>query len=261
MPGNYAHYRFGAEMISRLDPRLQQTVGRFRQLYDMGLHGPDLFYYTDSLCIATDGKPGKLFHQQSGREFFGHACRGAKLRASEGMTAYLCGLLAHYTLDAMCHPFIHRNTTHTLSHNQIETEFDRYLLTQDGKKPAHLYDCSRHMGLSAGEAELIAALYPGVTAAQVAKCARNMAKCTHGLVLQKGPGRDMKLAFLNLAAPETAHRVMGLHPNRACVGLNPSLMRLYEMAANRYALLLEQMVAHLRKNAPLGVDFDPIFGK
>lgn len=261
MPGNYAHYRFGQELISHMDPRQQRIIGRFRQLYDMGLHGPDLFYYTDSLLLKTDGKPGKQFHELTGKAFFEQACQGARTQGSEGMTAYLCGLLAHYTLDSTCHPFIHRNTTDKLTHDQIETEFDRYLLNMDGHKPAHLYDCSRHMSLSDGEAALIAPLYPGMSAAQVKSCARNMKRSARLLTMPKGFRRDLSTAVLSRIAPQTAHRIMPLHANRACASLDPSLLRLYEMAASRYDLLLELLFAHLKKGVPLGPDFDAVFGK
>lgn len=44
MPANYAHYRFGVKAIPLLPAEMQRTVRRFRRLYDMGLHGPDLFF-------------------------------------------------------------------------------------------------------------------------------------------------------------------------------------------------------------------------
>jgi len=260
MPGSYAHYRFGKDAIALLDPKQQRTARRFRQLFDMGLHGPDLFYYTDPLGLASDGKLGKRFHAMTGAEFFAHVTRALKLKPSEGAVAYFYGLVAHYALDSITNPFIAKNVKKGLTAQQIMAEFDRYLLVQDGKKPAHLYDVSRHMTLTEGECETVAGLYPGVSPAQTQKCVKNMAKCTYGLVLPKGAARDVKLAMLRLTAPHTAHRAIQMHPNRDCVALNPSLLRLYEMAQRRYEALMEQLQIHMRSNTPLGADFAATFG-
>lgn len=260
MPGSYAHYRFGKDALALLDPQQQRTARRFRQLFDMGLHGPDLFYYTDALGLASDGKPGKRFHAMTGGEFFAHVTRALKLKPSEGAMAYFYGLVAHYALDSIVTPFIEKNVKKGLTAQQIMTEFDRYLLVLDGKKPAHLYDLSRHMALTEGECQTVAALYPGVSPALTEKCVKNMAKCTHGLVLPKGVARDAKLVLLRLAAPNTAHRMVQMHPNRDCVSLNPSLLRLCEMAQRRFEALMEQLQMHMRSNAPLGPDFSAIFG-
>ncbi len=261
MPGNYAHYRFGKSLLQQLSPQQQRTIGRFRQLYEMGLHGPDLFYYADPLGIATDGKLGTRFHTQSGQVFFEHLCRNLRLHPTEGAMAYLYGLLAHYALDSICQPFIQRNTNEKRTPTQIYTEFDRYLLVVDGKKPAYFYDASRHMALTVGESETVARFYSGVSAAQVRQFTKNMAKTTHSLVMPKDVSRKVRLAFLHLTAPKTAQRVVGLHPNRDCVGLNLSMLRLYELALRRYGVLLDQLMAHLRSNAPLGVDFAAPFGE
>lgn len=259
MPGLYAHYRFGKSVLPLLSPDQQRTARRFRQLFDMGLHGPDVFYYADPLGLRSNGKLGKKFHSQTGQLFFEHVLRSVKLKPSEGAMAYLYGLLAHYALDAMTQPFITKNTTKDLTDLQIMAEFDRYLLVLDGKTPAHLYDGSRHIQLTAGECQTVAALYPGVSAAMVEACVKNMARCTHSLVMPKGKARDLKTIMLHLSARETAHRMISTHPNRACAPLDPSLLRLYELAQKRYCVLVEQMHAHLRNNSPLGADFSSVF--
>ena len=45
MPSNYAHYRFAAHMLPLLPGDVRRPVQRYRRLYDIGLHGPDIFYY------------------------------------------------------------------------------------------------------------------------------------------------------------------------------------------------------------------------
>lgn len=258
MPGNYAHYRFGQSALALLEPEQQRTARRFRQLFDMGLHGPDLFYYTGSM--SSNGKTGKRFHAMTGTAFFSHVIRSLKLKPSEGAMAYFYGLVAHYALDSIMQPFITTNANENRTAIQIMTEFDRYLLILDGKKPPHLQDFSEHIQLTAGECQTVAALYPGVSASQTQKAVKSMARCIKGTVLPKGAARDARLVLLNLTARETAQRVISLRPNRACAPLNISLLRLYEMAETRYAALMALLQLHMRQNTPLGTDFAAVFG-
>lgn len=257
MPSKYAHYRFGAQLLPKLPADAQRTVRRFRQLYDMGLHGPDIFFYHNPVLHTSVKKLGSKFHQQTGKQFFERACRSFRLNPSEGAMAYLYGVLAHFALDSLSHPFIKRNAEEgKASHMQIEVEFDRYLLELDGKKPPYLQDLSGHMTLTPGQCKTVAGLYPNVSAGTVDKCVNNMAAVTRFLVVPKGPRRDVVAKLMG----SKSALLMPMHPNRDCVELNPSLLRLYEMAMDRYPILLEQMQAHLRSNAPLGTDFSVIFG-
>lgn len=262
MPGNYAHYRFGIQLMEGMTPEQQRSVGRFRQLYEMGLHGPDILYYADPLGIGSSGKLGRQFHSQTGISFFEHACRAYRLRPSEGGEVYLYGLLAHYTLDSTTAPFIDKSVVAgKRSRRQIEAEFDRYLLSVDGKKPLHKYDCSRHISLTPGEAEVAAAFYPGVNANQLRKFAANMARCTHMLAMDAGSARDLKLKSLQIAAPETAQRVIPIRAHRNCYPLNQSLLRLTEMANTRYFVLLEGLRLHVTNSVSLTTDFAATFGE
>lgn len=259
MPSVYAHYRFGAQLISQLPPAAQRTVGRFRQLYDMGLHGPDILYYQG--IPGTGSRLGDKFHTQTGKVFFEHVCRAVRLSPSEGAMAYLYGVLAHYALDSLSHPFINRMAGQgKATHTQIETEFDRFLLEQDGKKPPHLQDLSGHMRLTPGECETVAAFYTGVSAGTVGKCVKNMAAVTRFLVMPQSGRRKLTERTMGVFAPRIAGRLMTVHPNRACSELDSSLLRLYEMATDRYMILFEQVRLHLRRNAPLGTDFSSPFG-
>ena len=45
MPTTYAHYRFGKEVTEALPRGLQNTIEYHRDLYDIGLHGPDILFY------------------------------------------------------------------------------------------------------------------------------------------------------------------------------------------------------------------------
>ena len=258
MPSIYAHYRFGAQLIANMPPKAQRTVGRFRQLFDMGLHGPDIFNYQG--VWMPGGKQRDQFHAQTGQVFFERVCRNVRLRPSEGAMAYLYGLLAHYVLDSLTSPYISRMAEQEkLQKEVIATEFDRYLLILDGKKPPHLQDLSGHMKLTPGECETAAALYPHVSAAAVKKSVEHMAAVTRVLALPQGSKRQWLDKLTRMAMPRISGRLMGVHPNHAGDAMNTDLPRLYDMAKDRYPLLMEQIHGHLRRNAPLGADFSVTF--
>ena len=111
MPSNYAHYRFGVEMLQLMPGDIRRTVNRFRRLYDMGLHGPDVFFYYNPLHQTKTGEMGRRIHKQSGADLFMRICRSLRMEPSEGGEAYLYGLLTHYCLDSLCHPYVIETAT------------------------------------------------------------------------------------------------------------------------------------------------------
>lgn len=42
MPSTYAHYRFGQEVLKELPNDIKKIIIENKELYDIGLHGPDL---------------------------------------------------------------------------------------------------------------------------------------------------------------------------------------------------------------------------
>ena len=49
MPSTYAHYRFGVGLLTTMPGDVRRTIQRFRRRFDVGLHGPDIFYYQSAL--------------------------------------------------------------------------------------------------------------------------------------------------------------------------------------------------------------------
>lgn len=256
MPGNYAHFRFGSALLPTMPPQVRQTVCRFRQLYDMGLHGPDIFRYHDFLIHDATVKLCGKYHHQTGVTFFERVCRTVRMNPSEGAMAYLYGVLAHYVLDSMTHPLINRTVeSGKATRNQIQAEFDRYLLVTDGKIPAHLHDQTAHMQLTPGECQTVAMFYTKVKDSTVGRCVKNMKKCTRLMTVPRGTKRDLMLRSLQWISPGAADAMIPLHTDTQCQELNEKLLRLSDMAIDRYSLLLEEIQNHLRKKIPLSTSF------
>ena len=54
MPSTYAHRRFGANVLDHLPAPLREKLEAHRELYDIGLHGPDLLFYYLSLIHISE---------------------------------------------------------------------------------------------------------------------------------------------------------------------------------------------------------------
>lgn len=90
MPTTYAHYRFGTEVLEKLPQSLQETIQRDRELYDIGLHGPDILFFYKPLEKNTVNRQGGLLHQKPAAEFFEHACEIIeKAEDSNAATTYI----------------------------------------------------------------------------------------------------------------------------------------------------------------------------
>ena len=255
MPSNYAHYRFGQLVKAELPADLHGLLRTCPRAYDVGLHGPDIFFYYDP--FAKDN-PGSRFHAQTGREFFTRACRHLRLRPSAPGRAYLYGVLGHYCLDSVCHPFVNGIAAEgTIGHIELETEFDRYLLELDGKVPPWAQDTTRHLVLSREESDRIAPFYSGIGSLRLRNSVRRMAFLSQLLIAPGG----FKRRLLSKTLPGK-HRqfLMTEGPNPNCAHLNKPLLALFEKAQILYPQMVHEITAHLDRNTPFSDLFVPNFG-
>ena len=52
MPAMYAHQRFGDLVYGELPAEIQRRIDPHRDLYNIGLQGPDIFFYADPILWA-----------------------------------------------------------------------------------------------------------------------------------------------------------------------------------------------------------------
>lgn len=261
MPANYAHYRFGTAMLSAMPADVQRTAKRYRRLYDIGLHGPDIFFYYNLLQRSKSGNLGSRMHRQTGKEFFGRLCRNIRLDPSREAEAYLYGTLCHYALDSVCHRFVLEQVEQGVAeHIRLETEFDRFLLDMDGKRPPETQDLSKHLHIGSKECAVVARLYTGVTEKMVATSVRNMTFVTKALAMGNDGGRRLMQKGLGVVGQRYQGFVMTKGPDTQCSHLDKPMLELYNQVEEKFPELLMQLCAHLTYNAPLGEDFAAQFG-
>ena len=246
-------------MLGRMPADLRRTAKRHRRLFDVGLHGPDLFFYYKPMRTTKIGDLGGKIHRQTGKEFFSRVCRNLRMEPSEAGQAYLYGTLCHYTLDARCHPLIvEAGKDNAPSHMRIETEFDRFLLELDGKPvDANL---TAHMELTPAECRLVSRFYSGVEAGHIRDSLKGMANIRKILEMRDGILRTAVLKTMSTGSGTFRDMIPSPEPDPACRKLNPLLLERYEQAAKAFPDMLLRLSAHLTDNAPLGEEFNPIFG-
>ena len=261
MPATYAHYRMGVALLPTLPADVRRTIQRFRRLFDVGLHGPDIFFYHNPVMRTPIGALGAKFHAQTGREFFQRVCRIARLDNSEAAQAYIYGVLCHYVLDSLCHPFILEQAERSpVNHSQIEAEFDRFLLEQDGKIPPESQDLTPHLQLTYGECETLAKFYPGVTTRNVQDSLRNMTAILKLFTAPEGARRTVLSKGLTVLGPNIKGMLLPTAPNPDCAPLDRPLLELYDQAVEAFPLYLNQLRAHMTYNGLFEEEFTKNFG-
>ena len=261
MPAAYAHYRFGHQALTALSPELQKTVKAHARLFDAGLHGPDPMFFHNISRRDRVYELASRFHHIPGGVLFDGFC--ARLRHPEDPreTAYLFGLLTHYALDSQCHPYIAGlDDAGTCPHSQLETEFDRFLLTLDGQPLPHTRDLGAHLRPGPEELEIMARFFPPLTAAQMGRCMRNMTWVTKTLSANGLFSRSILERAVPRLGETVRHQFMPRQPDPQAAAYDQPLLSLYHQALERFPSLARQLEARLYRDTPLGADFAPIMG-
>ncbi len=247
MPSTYAHFRFGKDVFSELSRERAEVITRYRELYDIGLHGPDIFFYYDPLRKNAVQQLGNQLHEQSGREVFGRFAgvfENAKGN-TDAKQAYLYGFLCHFALDSVCHRYVNQAAAEKrISHVGIESEFERSLMEIDGLEPLS-QKLTGHIHPTLVNASVISRFFDTVDAATVQKALRSML-FFHALLYAPGNcGGILKRGTLltGMRLIGQYHTFSGLmipaHHNPKCEESNIRLGELYNTAVPLAVRLIE----------------------
>lgn len=262
MPAFYAHYRFGCDVMNILPPEARTLCENQRPLFDIGLHGPDIFFFHRPLIPNAVSKYGHRCHGQPGRDFLIRAKEVISDSADKDASlAYFYGFLCHLALDSSCHPGVYKAQTYTgAGHTAIETALDYMLLTRDGIVPLQHDPCG-HFEISTENAEIIAQFFPPVDASAVEKSLRTM--ITYGRILYiKDP---IVRKALDLALYITGHHesfagmLMTENADPRCTESSKRLFELYEDALPLAAKLIEKTPIYIENKMPVDKVFDRTF--
>ena len=135
MPATYAHWAFGRECIEKMPKNLQTIIHDNRDIYNLGVHGPDIFFYY--LTKSKVVKYGYSLHNVPMEEFFKKAKQAFESHEEKAeMLAYLMGFLTHFVLDSSTHGYIERKIEESnVTHNTIEAQWERHMMLMDYRTP------------------------------------------------------------------------------------------------------------------------------
>lgn len=255
MPSCYAHYRFGAQALPMLPESARKRIEGNRKLFDLGLQGPDFFFFYRLGKDTPVKELGHKLHFQKGTEFFGQICRERK-NPTDAELAYLYGLMGHYCLDSVCHPLVNRMAKgDSLLHNRMESEFERYLMNLDGISRPHFRDRGRFLPCTRACCRVAARFYSDATAGQIQEALWSM-RVILGLLMVH-PGAKWVLKWMGGANPGL---LMEDRPVAEYADSNEALGQLFEEAVARYPQYITQLQEHIAFGKPFGEELEGIFG-
>lgn len=170
MPDIWTHIIFGEEVIAGLDNLEVDWIEGRENFYRFACQGPDFFFYYKFLPWQNNEgleMVGHRIHNEIGGQFVHHGIRYLKnvkdglqrmdrydgkkyLQNSyyQSLTVYMIGLITHYAMDAIAHPYIFHKTgvylpdnlhTHQYkgNHKVLEEIIDSILLWEKWGLKAH----------------------------------------------------------------------------------------------------------------------------
>ncbi len=262
MPTTYAHYTFGQEVLENLNDEIKSMINKNKDLYNIGLHGPDILFYHKPLKSNPISRKGNELHEQHASLFFENARR--EIMKSEDYNAscsYILGFICHFMLDSYCHPYIRLFENDELTHGEIETEFDRFIMLMHNKKPVSFRPTS-HIVADEYGARIISSFFEGISDEDILKSLRSMKFNLNLLVAPSIFKRYIIFGGLKLSGNYKNMRglIMNYEPNIECVELNISLYDLYEKAAVNAAEIIHEYYSNLNTRESINSYFDRSFG-
>ena len=254
MPSAYAHLRLGREVIHSIPPELWSAVEEYRELYDIGLHGPDIFFYDTPLIPNKVNRTGRKMHYTDGRTVFSNAWQVATSHEPRGaFLAYLYGYLCHFALDSTAHGYVRDVVSKgELGHHEIEMEFDRMLMVNDGLDPFK-FDITGHLIPSLRNCAVISPFFKGIGVRDVEKSLMSMKYYVDFLRLPAGKKRKCVQTAFKLTGhyKELRGFIMSLEPNPRCEESNLELQKLYDEAVPLAVRLITDIGASMSGVLPM----------
>lgn len=263
MPSTYAHYRMGQEVADRVPEQTKRIINQNKQLFQIGLHGPDILFYYHPLVANKINAIGYGMHERPGREFFESAARVIlENQEDSGYLAYIYGFICHFALDVTCHGYIDEKIAESgISHAEIEVEFDRSLMIEDGFDPV-THVLTGHIIPSDHNAEVIAPFFSPTSSHEVKEALREMIQYNHLLIAPSKIKRQFLYALLRITGnyKEMHGLMVNFQENPGCADSTRTLRKLYDIASERAVKLIDEYKRYLLDEQALNAIYQYTFG-
>lgn len=170
MPGFTTHYIMGMKAYNDMpQTSLKFIIAKYRWLYQLGLQGPDIFFYNLPVLRHRDHRNvGSHMHEHLVNDFFRCCFENltkieSRQQREEGL-AYMCGFLCHYVGDSICHPYVYGRIEYDIDHPggyyhglhaQLENDLDALLLYKYKKKKPSQFNQAATICLNGMEIQFI----------------------------------------------------------------------------------------------------------
>lgn len=264
MPANYAHYIFGKAISKDLPSPLDAIINKNKELFLIGLHGPDILFYYKPLSSNSVNALGHRMHAEIAAPFFEYArsvIQSQQGARRERSISYIMGFICHFMLDSECHGYIAKKIAESgVSHCEIETEFDRYLLVKEHKNPLTA-DLARHIVSSPENAAAISAFFPDLSDKEIEKSLDSIKWFSKLLVSPNHVKRTALVTGLKAAGKYDAMGglLVNFEPNPKCADSCQTLFHFLKNAIHPTLTLMEEYYAHLDEDEPLNERFQRNF--
>ena len=263
MPATYAHYRFGQEVRKDLPEKEKKIVEEFPELFMIGLHGPDIFFYYKPFSKNRVRQIGHEMHRHAGEEFFAPAAEVVGEHSeNHAYLSYLYGFICHFALDVACHGYVDEKIAKSgISHTEIEAEFDRMLMVKDGHDPIR-YKPTGHIVPSEENAEIIQAFFGDVDSTQLLGTLKGMVTYLNLLVAPSKGKRFLINTILKLTGnyKELHGLMINYLANPDCADSTKELFKRYGEAKDMALLLIHEYGGFLEGKEELNPIYNYTFG-
>ncbi|HBV67049.1 MAG TPA: hypothetical protein DEF04_01850 [Clostridiales bacterium] len=225
-----------------LNGNTKRVINENINLFDIGLHGPDVLFYYKPLKANDISKRGHRLHSMNADLFFEKARKIiSECPDYEGAAAYIMGFICHFMLDSQCHPFISRKEGDSLSHGAIETEFDRLFMLKNNFNPI-LFKPTSHIAVSSRSARVISWFFDGISEKDVYRALKSMKFYLDFLVSPGRIKRSLIILGLRLSGnyESMSGLIMGFEPIKRCIEINDALYRLYTESVEPASMLIAE---------------------
>lgn len=263
MPSTYAHYIFGQQIRGKLTGYERKVVDKYPELFNIGLHGPDILFYYKPLSKNKVNRLGSRMHSEAGIKFFVHAAKVLHTHDQyEKHLAYVYGVICHFALDETCHGYVEQAVKETgLAHIAVEGELDRKLMIMTGENPVSRR-LTGHIVPSMKNAVIIKDFYRGITAKEVRKALNGMVFYDRILVC---PSKIKRLALYTVLKATGLYYdfhgfIIKYHENKSCSEQIRKLICLYDRAVPLAEKLIGEYKPFLEGKGTLNPVYAYTFG-
>ncbi len=144
MPSMLTHRMLGDEVIKELgkDSKVKKAIDHAFELYSIGTSGPDIFFFYAAWPWANPKKAyevakfGSWMHEGKTDLLFREMLTQCYNSGSELQLSYTAGVILHWCLDHIAHPYVFNKTGHgkksDIPHRYFESQLDKGMIDWKG---------------------------------------------------------------------------------------------------------------------------------